>query len=310
MPFWEREIIRDLSPQVRKRLSHVRIHLHKEKDCHAIHQGRIARNDTKGEHLFLYSGLWASQIDGKVWLRGRGALISIDRRKREIQAWLGLGVQRRRLWLSQVVLPLCFIEILRARGCFYFHAACLRSPSGKVWLFTGNSGSGKTTLIQNLLKYGFSVLSDDAVVITRNRRSNRLHVFPFREFRKKDEIPRFARNDRGGDARNDRGGRSRNDGRRNTRNDISILSEAYGIDRIGVLNLRPERKTHLSPLSPSAALAQIIPSSPHVLSSKHDSLPHLNLLRKLVQDAKCFKLTLGRDAIKFPWRFAQRLNKV
>jgi len=274
----KREAFNVISLQVREWLYPLRI---------LLRPRRIARNVTKskGEHLFLYSGLKASQRDGKVWLRGRGAHISIDRQKKEIQAWLGPGAMSRRLWLSQVVLPLCFIEILRARGCFYFHAACLRSPSGKVWLFPGNSGSGKTTLTRKLVKYGYNVLSDDAVVIRREKRGS-IRVVPFRDLLWTGHRPI------------------------NGVTTFKIMNEAKRVDRIGFLSLRPDKKTHLTPLNPSEALAKIIPSSPHVLSSKHDSLPHLDLLRILVQGAKCFTLTFGKDAIKFPFRFAQRLNTV
>jgi len=127
------------------------------------------------------------------------------------------------------------------------------------------------------------VLSDDAVVIRREKRGS-IRVVPFRDLLWTGHRPI------------------------NGVTTFKIMNEAKRVDRIGFLSLRPDKKTHLTPLNPSEALAKIIPSSPHVLSSKDDSIPHLDLLRKLVQGAKCYTLSLGRDFLKFPGRLAKRLD--
>jgi hypothetical protein len=65
--------------------------------------------------------------------------------------------------LVDQVLP----RVLFLRGALVLHASALRAPDGRAVAFLGASGSGKTTLAASLIGAGWSLLSDDALVIER-----------------------------------------------------------------------------------------------------------------------------------------------
>jgi hypothetical protein len=70
----------------------------------------------------------------------------------------------RHLLIDQV-LP----RVLFLRGALVLHASALRAPDGRAVAFLGASGSGKSTLAASLLAAGWSLLTDDALVIQSGR---------------------------------------------------------------------------------------------------------------------------------------------
>jgi hypothetical protein len=70
----------------------------------------------------------------------------------------------RHLLIDQV-LP----RVLFLRGAVVLHASALRAPDGRAVAFLGASGSGKSTLAASLLAAGWSLLTDDALVIQSGR---------------------------------------------------------------------------------------------------------------------------------------------
>lgn len=63
---------------------------------------------------------------------------------------------------------LAFTSLLFQKGLFVLHAAAIVTAQGAV-LLMGNSGAGKTTTMAAFLKKGYSVLSEDTVVIRRSK---------------------------------------------------------------------------------------------------------------------------------------------
>jgi hypothetical protein len=84
----------------------------------------------------------------------------------------------RRLHLATHTLTtICLIELLRRRGRFNLHAACL-VHEGRSVLLAGPSGSGKSTLAMGLARAGLAFLSDDMVYLERTADGVELLAFP------------------------------------------------------------------------------------------------------------------------------------
>ena len=72
-----------------------------------------------------------------------------------------LGVSRY-IFSDLLLAPL--MEMLKYRGLYGLHAACL-TKNGGGYLFPGAAGSGKTTIGLSLVKQGFQYLADDKVLL-------------------------------------------------------------------------------------------------------------------------------------------------
>ena len=72
-----------------------------------------------------------------------------------------LGVSRY-IFSDLLLAPL--MEMLKHRGLYGLHAACLTKKGGG-YLFPGAAGSGKTTIGLSLVKQGFQYLADDKVLL-------------------------------------------------------------------------------------------------------------------------------------------------
>ena len=79
---------------------------------------------------------------------------------------------------SHLFFSLCLAELLRSRGRYPVHAACV-SLDGRAVLFAGPSGAGKSTLSLACARSGWSFLGDDVVlVIADEPREPIVRAFP------------------------------------------------------------------------------------------------------------------------------------
>lgn len=65
---------------------------------------------------------------------------------------------------SRLFFSLCLFELLRARGRYPVHAACV-ALEGRAVLFAGMSGAGKSTLALACARAGWEFLGDDVILI-------------------------------------------------------------------------------------------------------------------------------------------------
>ncbi len=91
------------------------------------------------------------------------------------------------LWLCsptvcRALIPLALTFHLARKNLFYAHAAALRDPQGRGWLFTGSHGAGKSTTAYALLNQGWQLMSDDDVLL--HKKGSDVICLPFTdEFR-------------------------------------------------------------------------------------------------------------------------------
>jgi len=65
---------------------------------------------------------------------------------------------------SHLFFSLCLLELLRARGRYPVHAACV-ALEGRAVLFAGVSGAGKSTLALACARAGWTFLGDDLILV-------------------------------------------------------------------------------------------------------------------------------------------------
>ena len=172
------------------------------------------------------------------------------------------------------------------------HAAAVAPPGGGAWLLVGDTHSGKTTTCANLLRAGWSYLSDDHLVLGREGGAVRAEGWP-RPFHLDEGWERGETLGRRGET--DPRGRWPGAWRRSA-------------PLAGLLfpRIEAERPTALEPIAPADALAALLRQSPWLLADAAAAPALLALLR----DASLLParaLRLGRDAYADPRRLVETL---
>lgn len=172
-------------------------------------------------------------------------------------------------------------ELLRARGFFYLHSACLCDRKGRGWLICGWPGSGKSTLSLGFLGAGFSYLSDDAVLLTRARSIEALSL------RKTVRIASGRRRKHSVDME------SRFPDRYKERCSPGIMLHT-GVTK--------KKKSALIPLSPHQSFLSLVPQSFQILGSHRWARDHAAVLTDLAEQCVSFRLDAGTDVLRTPER--------
>lgn len=191
------------------------------------------------------------------------------------------------------------IVLLRRAGWYHLHAATAIDPVGQGWLVTGNAHTGKSTTAALLAASGWRVGTDDAAFLERLPRSDHVVAHTC-------HAPIALRD----------GGRR-------------LLARAGGIllpDR-GKVGYWPEdlggvwtplvspdivifptvgrARTAARPIERADALAQLVRWSAWVMLEPDLAQDHLDVLTRLVGQARCFRVTLGRDLFSRPNRLIE-----
>jgi len=194
-------------------------------------------------------------------------------------------------------------ELLKQEHIFNLHGALAANRQGRAILISAPTGRGKSTTLVNLVRAGYSFLSDDISLLKKDPGGLLLLGFPepvsltpnavadFPELQFLKATPKPCPN----------------------RKHSFCIEEAYR----GCLrkNARPgwivfprvqaEGPTRLLPLPKSEALSLLIPQSV-VIANKAVVKEHLAILTQLVEECPCFRLQLGREAReKVPQLFAE-----
>ena len=184
-------------------------------------------------------------------------------------------------------------ELLKQKGLFNVHAAMAADSRGRAILITAPTGAGKSTTLVNLVRAGYSFLSDDVSLLRRqggrlsllgfpepvNLTPSAVAAFPELEFLKKTPKPC--------------------PGRKHSLRLEDVYPDCLRKQaRPGWLifpQVQPRADTRLLPLPKREALGLLIPQSV-IVANKTIVAQHLQILSQLVQECACFRLQLGKDA--------------
>lgn len=123
------------------------------------------------EKLVEYDIGIALYHDGQRYYLTRGtAIAAVDPEARQVQVWLGADYEdledRETRAMVFYFMAISLVVSLAYQGHYALHAAVL-DRAGSGLLISAPSGSGKTTATLNLLRSGWSYVSDDTVLLRR-----------------------------------------------------------------------------------------------------------------------------------------------
>jgi len=176
------------------------------------------------------------------------------------------------------------------------HAGAVVAPGGGAWLLSGGTFSGKTTTCVNLIRAGWSWLSDDHVVLARG---------PGGAITLEGWPRRFSLDDGFAEGRS-LGARTRVD------------PAAFGPGRwcrsaplAGALFPRVEaaEPTAAGPMHPAGALGRLLQGSPWLLADA-EVAPSILALQREAASLPAFELRLGDDCYRDPARLVAILASV
>ncbi|MDP9332708.1 MAG: hypothetical protein M3Q30_05275 [Actinomycetota bacterium] len=178
------------------------------------------------------------------------------------------------------------LEVLKRRGRFALHAACL-ARDGCGLLLAGASGSGKSTLAAALARDGFDFLGDDTVFLDATGRA----VFAFPDELDVSDatvemIPELSWLRR----------RAKRPGRQKHAVLADVLGGRTVLECMATALIFPRvaraADTFLEPIGPADALRELLPNV--LLTEATGSQAHLDVLGRLAREVPAFRLSTGR----------------
>ncbi len=197
-------------------------------------------------------------------------------------------------------------EWLATRGWFDLHAAALvRETTGL--LLVGGSGTGKSTATLALVSSGWRFLSDDAVLLADE---DPVRVLSFREPfnvdpRLADLYPEIA-DHLAGPPDPETGKRFLDLARALP----GRHAPACVPNAILFTGIADRSRTRIEPVSSVDALARLVAQSPSLAFRSEFARAHMQVLRRLVSQAACFRLAAGRDVRDDPSLLADRVDAI
>jgi hypothetical protein len=190
------------------------------------------------------------------------------------------------------LLTLPLLEILKRRGRYSLHAACVAGPNGGGVLLAGASGSGKSTTSVALAVAGYGFLADDMVFLEpRADRAPRVLAFPDELDLTDETVERFAAlaHLRG---RPTWGNRPKHQVRAEECLDVALT---WSCDPHVVLfpRVTGAARTTIEPLSTADALFELAPNV--LLTEPASSQEHLDAIGDLLRCTPTHQLLLGDD---------------
>lgn len=196
--------------------------------------------------------------------------------------------------LRSFLLNVCILLVRRV-GLHHVHAATLRDPLGRGWLLVGTSGSGKSTTTALLARHGWGMGTDDCAFLTASGTPSTTDVIAWRErlALRGDSATTFGQD--GGTTLADRG-------------KTGWFAEELGstwVPRVtpaivAFTSVIADAPSSVAPIRAKEALSRLMLCSPWVALEADVADEHLGLMARLVEQARCIALSLGRDLFERP----------
>jgi hypothetical protein len=236
---------------------------------------------------------------GELWYESADATVVLDPEAGKAEGRLApSGAATSHPWRPQgdAVFTFSLLELLRHRGLFHLHAAGL-ARDGRGVLLAGNTGAGKSTLTVSMVRAGWDFLSDDAVLLRSCPGAvealslpSEFHLDPALA----ERFPELA-------LLNDRPGYG--SGAKRAFRPVEVYERQPMASCVPSLLVFPRiapGATHAQALTPTQALTALIRSSALVLLDERVAAPHLDALKRLVSQCRCYWLHHGPDALDDP----------
>jgi hypothetical protein len=199
------------------------------------------------------------------------------------------------------------IELLASGGYYDLHAAALVHED-KGYLFVGESGSGKSTTALTLVRQGWHYVSDDAVLL-----QDQPGAIKALSFRKTFNIDAHLTNNFP-EIRHHLLGPVTTDNPKRFLDVERVYGNRFEQScipaRLIFTALSSEASTTLVPLSSTEALVGLIRQSPSLAFRRNQVSPHLEMLRRLAEQASAHRLKAGQDVYQAPEKLADLLSGI
>lgn len=198
---------------------------------------------------------------------------------------------------TRTFLMAVLIVLVRRLRWYHLHAATAIDPDGRGWLITGNAHAGKSTTAALLAASGWRVGTDDVAFL--ERQGDRIIVHTCRApIALRDGGYRLLAR-AGGVPLPDRG-------------KVGYMPEDLGgvwtplVDpEVVIFTVVGNASTTAHPLERRGAVAELVRWSAWVMLEPDLAQDHLDVLTRLAGQARCFRVTLGRDLFAQPNRLIE-----
>ena len=203
----------------------------------------------------------------------------------------------------------CFglLKLLRQLGIYSLHAAALATKDREGVLLVGPSGSGKSTLAIGLIRGGWSYLSDDAVLLRQGSGGVEARACRRSFYIDAARSADYCDLGLGEEAPDSNGGRRRRLG----------INEAYPeqyidqcLPRVVIFpQITGQNQSTLKPIDKISALRALLAQSAPQLFDRSTMSGHMELLKKLLQQAEAYQLNAGTDLYHEPAKLIDLLRE-
>lgn len=198
---------------------------------------------------------------------------------------------------TRTFLMAVLIVLLRRVGWYHLHAATAIDPEGRGWLVAGNAHAGKSTTAALLAASGWRVGTDDVAFL--DRQGDRVIVHTCRAPIALRDGGRRLLARSGGVSLPDRGKTAY------WPEDLGGVWAPLVDPEIVIFTAVGNARSSARPLDRRGALTELVRWSAWVMLEPDLAQDHLDVLTRLTGQARCYRVTLGRDLFARPNRLIE-----
>jgi hypothetical protein len=262
----------------------------------------FSRTRKEGRRLVTYEHITMTRLGDRSLYEDGASAFLFNRSSGRIDGFVGRKSLESPASFVNLFLTFVLWEAFATRNAFLLHAGAVESPEGRRFLIAANSRQGKSTLTLSLVRSGYAFLADDLVGLAPD---GWLYAFPrdlHLDPRLADKFPELAF------LKNEPPYLDLNPKRRLARKHLNALYAGGrppllslpGIDVLLFPEIQPITRSRFEPLSASAAFTALIPPSALIFVEDNDARLHLEALKTIVENARCYRLILGQDLDRNP----------
>ena len=260
--------------------------------------------------LFRANGMFAREDGEDFYLADDSSLLHLQPLRGEGEVRLAPAFFTKPLILQLNFWAFGLVRLLRQRGLYGLHAASVVTDKRLGLLIVGESNSGKSTLAIGLIRRGWGYLSDDAILLRREKEATEVEALAFRKHFYIDADVAAAYEDLplGEEMLDNLGGRKRR----------VLIEEVYPrqyvprcIPRVLLIShIVPQAQSSLLPLDRVIALKHLLIQSGPQWFERGTMERQLENLNKLMAQSAFYELRAGRDLYQNPLVLVRLLAQV